>query len=171
MDPEATPETRKIQEGHMANIHRLGVEGKLLLAGPFGDDTDLRGIFVFKVDSMEEAQALVATDPVVQAGRLRVEFHPWYSAKNIIVYRTKAEVPHLEQPRSLLASDQELVRRNPDATPREEAVRRQVNVFRERVASLTRVALPQRHGRDWGMRFSGKLWIATLETELATSFG
>lgn len=77
----------------MANMQRLGAEGKLLLAGPFGDDTDLRGIFVFKVASMEEAQALIATDPAVQAGRLRVELHPWYSAKNIVVYRTKAEMP------------------------------------------------------------------------------
>jgi uncharacterized protein YciI len=91
--PESTPETQKIQEGHMANIQRLASEGKLLLAGPFGDDTDLRGIFVFKVASMEEAQALVATDPAVQAGRLRVELHPWYSAKNIVVYPTQADVP------------------------------------------------------------------------------
>jgi uncharacterized protein YciI len=91
--PESTPETQKIQAGHMANIQRLAGEGKLLLAGPMGDDGDLRGIFVFKVGSMEEAQALVATDPAVQAGRLRVELHPWYSAKNIVVYPTAAEVP------------------------------------------------------------------------------
>lgn len=91
--PESTPRTQQIQEGHMANIRRLGAEGKLLLAGPMGDDGDLRGIFVFKAGSMEEAQALVATDPAVQAGRLRVELHPWYSAKNIVVYPTAAEVP------------------------------------------------------------------------------
>ena len=90
--PGSTPETEKIQEGHMANIRRLAAEGKLLLAGPFGDDGDLRGVFVFKVASMEEAQALVATDPAVQAGRLRVELHPWYSAKNIVVYPTAADV-------------------------------------------------------------------------------
>lgn len=91
--PESTPETQKVQEGHMANIQRLANEGKLLLAGPFGDDTSLRGIFVFKVATLEEAQALVATDPAVQAGRLRVELHPWYSAKNIVVYPTSADVP------------------------------------------------------------------------------
>lgn len=91
--PGSTPETEKIQEGHMANVRRLANEGKLLLAGPFGDDGDLRGIFVFKVASMEEAQALVASDPAVQAGRLRVELHPWYSAKNIVVYPTGADIP------------------------------------------------------------------------------
>lgn len=83
--PEETPETRAIQDAHLANIQRLVAEGKLLLAGPFTDDGDLRGIFVFRVGSMEEAQKLAASDPAVQAGRLRLEIHPWYSAKNITV--------------------------------------------------------------------------------------
>ena len=91
--PGSTPETEAIQSGHMANMRRLAAEGKLLLAGPFGDDGDLKGIFVFKVATLEEAQALVASDPAVQAGRLRVELHPWYSAKNIVVYPTSASVP------------------------------------------------------------------------------
>ena len=80
---ESTPETERIQSAHLENITRLADEGKLLLAGPFLDDTDLRGLFVFTVDSMEEAERLVATDPAVQAGRLRVELHPWYSAAGI----------------------------------------------------------------------------------------
>ncbi|MEA2238603.1 MAG: hypothetical protein QOC81_3327 [Thermoanaerobaculia bacterium] len=91
--PGPTPETEAIQSGHMANMRRLAAEGKLLLAGPFGDDSDLKGIFVFKVATLEEAQKLVASDPAVKAGRLRVELHPWYSAKNIVVYPTRASVP------------------------------------------------------------------------------
>lgn len=83
--PEDTPERRTIQEGHLANIQRLADEGKLLLAGPFTDDGELRGLFVFQVGSMEEAKALCDTDPAVKAGRLRVELHPWYSAKGITV--------------------------------------------------------------------------------------
>ncbi|HEV8200301.1 MAG TPA: YciI family protein [Candidatus Polarisedimenticolia bacterium] len=83
--PEDTPEHRRIQEGHLANIKRLADEGKLILAGPFSDDGDLRGMFVFLVGSLQEAKALVDTDPAVQAGRLRVELHPWFSAKGINV--------------------------------------------------------------------------------------
>ena len=91
--PGSTPETEAIQSAHMANIRRLAAEGKLLLAGPFGDDGDLRGVFVFKVATIDEARALVASDPAVQAGRLRVELHPWYSAKNIVVYPTSKSIP------------------------------------------------------------------------------
>jgi uncharacterized protein YciI len=83
--PEETPERARIQEAHLANIRRLADEGKLLLAGPFSDGGELRGLFVFQVGSLEEAKALCDTDPAVQAGRLRVELHPWYSAKGISV--------------------------------------------------------------------------------------
>jgi uncharacterized protein len=83
--PEKTAETEALQNAHMANIQKLAEEGKLLLAGPFTDGGDLRGIFVFRVGSLAEAQALAETDPAVKAGRLRLEFHPWYAAKNITV--------------------------------------------------------------------------------------
>lgn len=83
--PGQTTETEALQKAHMANIQKLAGEGKLLLAGPFTDGGDLRGIFVFRVGSMAEAQALAETDPAVKAGRLRLEFHPWYAAKNITV--------------------------------------------------------------------------------------
>jgi uncharacterized protein YciI len=89
--PEETPETKKIQEGHMANIQRLGAEGKLVIAGPFTDGGDLRGLYVFRAASMEETKALVETDPAVKAGRLRFEIHPWFAAKNITVTKTKEE--------------------------------------------------------------------------------
>ena len=82
---EETPETRKIQEGHMANIQRMAAEGKLVIAGPFTDGGDLRGLYVFRVASAEEAKALVEIDPAVKAGRLRFELHPWFAAKNITV--------------------------------------------------------------------------------------
>ena len=83
--PEETPEHARLQEAHMAHIREMGASGKLLLAGPFTDDGDLRGIFVFRTASLEEAKALAEADPSVKAGRLRLEWHPWFSAKNITV--------------------------------------------------------------------------------------
>jgi uncharacterized protein len=83
--PEDTPERARIQEGHMANIQKMAATGKLLVAGPFTDDGDLRGLFVFRTSSLEEAKAMAEQDPAVKAGRLRLEWHPWFAAKNIAV--------------------------------------------------------------------------------------
>lgn len=69
-----------LQKAHMANINRLAQEGKLILAGPFLDDGDIRGIFLFDLESVEEARALTETDPAIQAGRLIMELHPWYGS-------------------------------------------------------------------------------------------
>ena len=67
-----------IQEAHMAHIMKMAEEKKLVLAGPFLDNGDLRGIFILNVASKEEAEALTNQDPAVQAGRLVMEIHPWY---------------------------------------------------------------------------------------------
>jgi uncharacterized protein YciI len=74
---EDSPERQKIQEGHMANIKRLGDLGKLMAAGPFEEDLPLRGIFVFRTNSIEEAQDLTNTDPAVQSGRLKIQMYQW----------------------------------------------------------------------------------------------
>jgi uncharacterized protein YciI len=89
--PGDTPESRKLQEEHMANIRRMGEAGKLVIAGPFTDGGDLRGLYVFRVASAEEAKALVESDPAVKAGHLRFELHPWFAAKNITVTQRKTE--------------------------------------------------------------------------------
>jgi uncharacterized protein YciI len=77
-------EAEEIQKAHLANIERLAKLGKLVVAGPFGDDGPLRGIFVFRVASVEEAQALADTDPAVKAGRLVLELHPWQVPQGLL---------------------------------------------------------------------------------------
>ena len=82
--PEKTPATEEIQKGHMANINKLAEMKKLVAAGPFGDNGRLRGIFVFRVGSLEEAKLLTATDPAVQAGRLAMDIHPWMVPEGVL---------------------------------------------------------------------------------------
>lgn len=67
--------------GHMANIQRLAKEGKLAVAGPFmPSDSGWRGLFIFAVESVEEAKALTETDPVIVNGEMVAEYHPWYGS-------------------------------------------------------------------------------------------
>ena len=79
-----TPEIKKLQDAHIANIVRLAKMKKMVMAGPFGDDGELRGIFVFRVSSMKEAQDLAATDPMIKIDRLRIDLHPWQVPVGVI---------------------------------------------------------------------------------------
>jgi uncharacterized protein YciI len=62
---------------------RMAEEGKLLTAGPFLDNGDVRGIYIFNVSTLEEAEALTKTDPAIQAGSLVMELHPWYGPASL----------------------------------------------------------------------------------------
>lgn len=75
----------KIMEGHLANINKFAESGQIVVAGPFGDDTEKRGILIFDVDTQEEAEAILKEDPAVKAGRLTYEIHPWWGAKGTIL--------------------------------------------------------------------------------------
>ncbi|MBN9299561.1 MAG: hypothetical protein J0I41_21350 [Filimonas sp.] len=76
-----------IFRGHMANIGRLASEGKLVVAGPLGkNDKAYRGIFIFNVKTIEEAKALVQTDPVIQSGVMEAELYPWYGSAALPMY-------------------------------------------------------------------------------------
>jgi uncharacterized protein len=70
----------ELQRAHMTNIRRLADEGKLILAGPFLDTGELRGIYIFDVKTVEEAMELTKTDPAIQAGSLVMELKPWYGS-------------------------------------------------------------------------------------------
>ncbi len=86
-------EAQKLQAAHRANIRRLAAEGKLVLAGPFGDDGPMRGIYIFDVATVAEAEALTRTDPAIQAGQLVMELHPWYgSAALMLVNEAHARI-------------------------------------------------------------------------------
>lgn len=86
--PESTPEISALQEAHLANYRRLAEIGKLAITGPFLDafalSGEIRGMGVLKASSLEEAQELVSTDPMVKVGRLVFELHTWMTSKDIL---------------------------------------------------------------------------------------
>ena len=62
---------------HVAHYRQLLDQGKLLLGGPFLDNSGGMMIAVASV-SREELEAFAAADPAVQAGLLRFKVRPWY---------------------------------------------------------------------------------------------
>ncbi len=78
-DQDST-EAAQLQRAHLDNIGRMAEMGKLILAGPFMDDHEVKGIYIFAVETVEEAEELTASDPAIQAGRLVMELHPWYGS-------------------------------------------------------------------------------------------
>ena len=111
----------KLQEEHMANIRKMAAEHKLLVAGPFMDDTTLRGIFVLQAESARQAQAWADSDPAVKAGRLSAELHgPWQI--NPIDIHAPAEPPGMEQYTLVLMKTGE--HWNPDAPEFMEVMKR-----------------------------------------------
>jgi uncharacterized protein YciI len=73
-------EAVELQRAHLRNIKRMSDEGTLVIAGPFLDGGDLRGIYIFNVDSVDEARSLTETDPAIQAGSLKMDLKPWYGS-------------------------------------------------------------------------------------------
>jgi len=79
--------------GHMDNMGKLVKDGKLVVAGPFGKNMDqFRGIFILQnLKDMEEAKAVVDTDPAVKAGLLGYSIYPWYGSAALPMYLPYSE--------------------------------------------------------------------------------
>ena len=69
-----------IQRKHLQNIDSLYQEGKIKVAGPFGEPGEWRGLFIFDAESKEEVEKLLKTDAAIAAGRLSYEVKAWYTA-------------------------------------------------------------------------------------------
>ena len=77
----------KLQRTHLDNIIKMAEDSILLLvllAGPFLDDGDIRGIYIFDIESIEEIQKIAESDPVVETERLILEIHPWYGSAGVM---------------------------------------------------------------------------------------
>ena len=99
-DADLKGEERKtVFAGHFANINRLAAEGKLAVAGPFGkNDKSYRGLYIFNVPTVEEAEKLVLLDPAVKAGVFIADLTPWYgSAALMVVPETHKKIERPKQ--------------------------------------------------------------------------
>jgi uncharacterized protein len=82
--PETSPALEQLQKDHLAHVRKLVLGGKLVLAGLVTDGGPIRGLCVFKAASLEEARVFEDDDPLVKAGQVAIEAHPWMVQKGIL---------------------------------------------------------------------------------------
>jgi len=74
-------ELDSLQKLHLSHLSRMYEMGYADISGPFGDNGEIRGITIYNVPTFEMADSLANLDPMVKAGRLEIEIHPWWAAK------------------------------------------------------------------------------------------
>ncbi|MDX1496077.1 MAG: YciI family protein [Salinisphaeraceae bacterium] len=74
--PDSLPLRKSARVDHLARLHALRDQGRLVLAGPYpaidcsdpGEDGFTGSLIVAEFDSLEEAEAWAQSDPYIKAG-------------------------------------------------------------------------------------------------------
>ncbi|UOB19239.1 YciI family protein [Abyssalbus ytuae] len=80
---QSDKEADSLQKLHLAHLTKMYEKGYADISGPFGDDGEIRGITIYNVPTLEMADSLANSDPMVKSGRLIIEVHPWWAAKGM----------------------------------------------------------------------------------------
>jgi len=78
---QSKEEADSLQTIHLEHLQKMYDLGYADLSGPFGDDGEIRGITIYNTPTFAMADSLANSDPMVKAGRLVIEMHPWWAAK------------------------------------------------------------------------------------------
>jgi len=81
----SAPGFMDVMKQHHAFVKEMTEKGKIAVAGPFpfSDPGELRGITVYRA-GVEETAKIVQDDPIVKAGLLKTEMHPWITGKGVL---------------------------------------------------------------------------------------
>ena len=75
----------QLQKEHLAYMDKQAEAGRLVLAGPIATrEGTRRGVIAYRAASLDEAVAFASGDPMVKAGRLAVDLHPWMTTKGVL---------------------------------------------------------------------------------------
>ena len=73
-----TPEEERIVGAHYRYLEALADQGVVILAGrTLNTDASSFGVVIFRADSEEAAQEILANDPAVKGGVMRAELFPY----------------------------------------------------------------------------------------------
>ncbi|MFM9909307.1 MAG: hypothetical protein ACKVOW_08160 [Chitinophagaceae bacterium] len=69
-----------IQTEHLSNIGYLYQEGIVKVAGPFDENDQWPGLFIFDCSTKEEVENYLQTDKAVTSERLRYQIQGWHTS-------------------------------------------------------------------------------------------
>ena len=75
-------EVDKVRSAHLAYLDELDGRGLILAAGR--QDPPVGAVIILKVDTVEEAQALIADDPYVKAGLAEYKPIKWSDTRGLL---------------------------------------------------------------------------------------
>lgn len=78
-------EAEILQKEHRAHQSKMYELGYADISGPFADNGDIRGITIYNVPTLKMADSLAKSDPMVKAGLLKIEIHPWWAGKGFLL--------------------------------------------------------------------------------------
>ena len=84
--PAGAAELEALQQKHLGHLRAMHAAGKMVVAGPFGEQKDptLRGLCLYRVGTADEARQLAEQDPMVKARRLEVDVLAWWVEKGVM---------------------------------------------------------------------------------------
>src|SRR4030095_1569870 len=74
-----TPNGMALEKAQTNYVKWLIESGKAVIAGRLTDDGEIRGVYVLRAKTVEEAKAWADDSPAVKSGHLVSELHPWWS--------------------------------------------------------------------------------------------
>jgi len=81
--PEGSPARQEQHKNHITYIEEMVKTGKMVIFGPFADAGELRGMYIFKAASLEEAQELANKEPSVKTGFTVMRVYAWYTPSDL----------------------------------------------------------------------------------------
>ncbi len=67
--------SQRLRPQHLEFLAQREKEGKIFVRGRFVDGAG--GLVIYKADSLEEAQRIAGSDPLVSSGARGLELHEW----------------------------------------------------------------------------------------------
>lgn len=74
-------ESKRLLREHLKHLKNMYDMGYADISGPFGDVGEITGITIYNVPTLKMADSLANADPMVKAGSLEIEIHPWWAPK------------------------------------------------------------------------------------------